>query len=234
MSVHQVPSAFRAVLAIAEVTLRRLLRGRAIWVSCVIAGLPFLYASVMHGKGERHVDDELFVFSTLVLAVVAPMFIASSIGEEIETRTLTYLWSRPVPRWSVPAGKLAALAPLALAIVLASWIGSVFLATGHVPTLRSCFALALGALALSTVATGLASLSPRHGLPFSIVFSLFFDLPVGVLPASISKVSISNQMRILSGLSPKEAAIGSAVLALVVISIVWSALATWRIRRLET
>jgi ABC-type transport system involved in multi-copper enzyme maturation permease subunit len=234
MSVHQVPSAIGAVLAVAEVTLRRLLRGRAIWVSLVIAALPFLYAMAMRGRGQLYVDDELFVFSTLVLAVVAPMFIASSIGEEIETRTLTYLWSRPVPRWSVPAGKLAALAPLALAIVLATWIGSVVLATGHPPTLRSCLALALGALALSTVATGLASLSPRHGMAFSIVFSLFFDIPVGVLPASIAKVSISNQVRALSGLDAKDAALGSAVLALVVISVLWSVLATWRIRRLET
>ena len=37
----------------------------------------------------------------VVMALLSSVFVASSIGEEIEERTITYLWSRPLPRWTL-------------------------------------------------------------------------------------------------------------------------------------
>ena len=233
MSDKAVPSALGATFAIAEVTLRRLLRSRAIWVGLAISAIPVLFAAGTRGKLGVSVGEDLFTFEELVLAVIAPMFVASSIGEEIEDRTLTYLWSRPVPRWSVLAGKLCALAPLVLAIVFTSWTVAVLVSVNAPPPVQSYVALAVGTLAVSAVATGLAAVSPRHGMAFSIVFMLFFDIPVGLLPATVAKLSVTYQMRTLSGFFPAQHDLLGAVVAMLVIGVAWGALAAWRIRRLE-
>ena len=109
---RSVPSGLATTRTMASLTLRRLTRGRALGVSLVIAALPVAYAAAMRAVGQTGIGQELFAFEVLVLAVLAPMLVGSSIGEEIEDRTTTYLWSRPVPRWAILAGKLAALAPV--------------------------------------------------------------------------------------------------------------------------
>lgn len=231
MSVPAIPSALSAIGALAGVTLRRLSRSRAVWVASVLAVLPILYASAVRAR-HALVHEELFVFVELVLAVLVPMLLASSIGEEIEDRTLTYLWSRPVPRWTVLAGKLCALAPVALGFALASWGGAVSTATDAMPAGRTVLALAAGSLAISAVATGLAMLSPRHGMALSIVYMLA-DTFLGALPASLAKLSITYQTRAVSGLYSSYDALGGGLVALAALSAVWMVVAVWRIRRLE-
>ena len=110
MTAKQIPSGLASTFVLARVTWTRLVRGRALWVSLFVAALPCLYAAMMRGG----VQDELYAFEILILAILAPMFISSSLGEEIEDRTTTYLWSRPIPRWAVLAGKLLALVPICL------------------------------------------------------------------------------------------------------------------------
>lgn len=231
MSVPAIPSALAAIRALAGVTLRRLFRSRAVWVAGVLAVLPILYASAVRG---RHVlvHEEIFVFVELVLAVLVPMLVASSIGEEIEERTLTYLWSRPVPRWTMLAGKLCALAPVALVFALVSWGAAMSTATDTMPAGRTVLALAAGTLAMSAVATGWAMLSPRHGMALSIVYMLA-DTFLGALPASLAKLSITYQTRAVSGLYSSYAALGGGLVALAALSAVWIVIAAWRIRRLE-
>src|SRR5215216_4392853 len=112
-------SSASTMFVIAQLTLKRLLRGRAVWVSVPIAGLPILLAVAMATQKTSTVVYDVLVFQMLLLAVLPPMFVASSIGDDIEDRTATYLWSRPVPRWSVLAGKLVALAPLSAAFIAA-------------------------------------------------------------------------------------------------------------------
>lgn len=233
MTAKQVPRTLTAIATIAALTLRRLVRGRALWVSFLIAGVPVVYAAAMSGAKRLGAGDELFVFETLVIAVLAPMFIASSIGEELEDRTMTYLWSRPVPRWSVLAGKLVALAPLAIAIVVASWTVASYVAWKAPPTVSTCAALAGGTLVMSMLATGLATLSPRHGMALSIVYVLFFDAPLGVLPATLRELSVTHQIRALSGLWRGESNTEVAIIALAAMACVWLGIAALRIRRLE-
>ena len=100
MTDRRVPTALSATATIASLTWRRLLRGRALWVSLAIALLPVLFAVIHRQLGMPPQQRDLFVFETLIQVLLAPMFVASSIGEEIEDRTTTYLWSRPVPRWA--------------------------------------------------------------------------------------------------------------------------------------
>ena len=229
---RRIPSGLATTATIAGLTWTRLVRGRALWVGLLIAVLPLMYAGAMRSVGES-TGGELFGLEGLILAVLAPMFVGSSIGEEIEDRTTTYLWSRPVPRWAILAGKLLALAPLAALIVLAGWIAACRIAWDIWPSLQTCGALVAGAVAISFVAAGIATLAPRHGTALTIVYMLFFDTPLGVLPATVRELSVTHQMRTLAGTSPFEAGPASAAIALTIISGVWILIAALRIRRLE-
>lgn len=230
---HDAPGGLAATRTIATLTWRRLVRGRALAVSVGLALVPVAYALAMARGGWPVLADELLGFELLVLAVLAPMLVASSIGEDIEDRTATYLWSRPVPRWAVLAGKLVALAPLVAVLAVASWGAATWVSGGGWSLVRSSGALAAGAVALSLIATGLATLGPRHGVALTICYLLFVDLPIGVLPVSLRALSASYQVRALSGLAPADAAIGSALLALGLLGAGWATVAALRIRRLE-
>lgn len=220
---------------IAIVTARRLLRGRALWVGAAIALLPIGFAALTAARREAGVAEASTVFSfvQLMLAVLPALFVASSIGEDIEDRTITYLWSRPIPRWSVLVGKLIATIPVVWSLVIASWIAASY-AGGNAPSAESCGALLLGGTALSIIAATIATLAPRYGMALTVVYMLFFDLPLGVMPAAIKNLSITEHGRTIAdfktvaGDSPTSAAIG-----IVVIGVVWASIGLWRIRRLE-
>jgi ABC-type transport system involved in multi-copper enzyme maturation permease subunit len=226
---------------IAQLTLKRLLRGRALWAAFAIALLPAAAAIVFHGHvhSERDRADMLaglYVPQLLVLGVIPAMFVASSIGEEIEDRTITYLWSRPMPRWHVIAGKLVALAPVAIAISLAGWILAVAIDTGGLAPARTILGLGAAALANSLIAAGIATVAPRHGMALTIIYMLLFDLPIGEIPASLQVLSVTHQARIIAdivvpGVAPESPVTGAITMA--VIATIWFMVGLWRIRRLE-
>jgi ABC-type transport system involved in multi-copper enzyme maturation permease subunit len=228
----QVPSAASAVWALARITLTRLLRGKAVWIGVAIAALPPVYALIERRRWGASKLDSLFEIFLLTLALIPALFVASSIGEELEDRTSTYLWSRPIPRWAVLVGKLCALAPIAIALLLGGWCATGWLATQALPPAPSCLAIAAGGLACSLVAAGIAVVVPKHGMAMAIGY-LLFDTGVGIMPFSIDKLSLTYQTRVLAGLGDDPPVLGAPLLALAVIAGVWSAIGLWRISRLE-
>jgi ABC-type transport system involved in multi-copper enzyme maturation permease subunit len=208
-------------------------RGRSIVVATIIAALPVLFAVLIRRLDSRSgVAGDVLFFEQLVLAVLPPMFIASSIGEEIEDRTITYLWSRPVARWTVIAGKLVALVPVAIALGVAGWYAAFTLALDRAPPRESLAAIAAGALVLSTSTAALAVLAPRHGLALAICYGLA-DTWVGVVPATVQQLTVSEHVRTLSNVRPTLGEPATAVAWLVGITALWLGIALWRIRRLE-
>ena len=218
-----------AVLVLARLTLVRAMRGRAVWVSAAIAAFPILFALVARDRAAD-LADQMLVFEQFLLAIIPAMFVASSLGEEIEDRTTTYLWSRPLPRGAVLAGKLLALVPLVLVLCLGSWIGAI-VAAGGTLTVRGLAGFAAGATAISVIAAGLAMLVPRQGMALTICYLLFFDLPIGYLPASLRALSVTFHTRVLCGL--EDAAVVTSLGELGVIVGIWGGIAIWRLRRLE-
>ena len=223
-----VPSPLAAVMTIARVTLLRMTRGRLIWVALAISVIPVLLVLVVRQDN----DELLFNTQMLMLAILPPMLVASSIGEEIEERTATYLWSRPLPRWTILLGKLVALVPLAIAIIVGTYAIAAEL-TLHVVLVKGMIALGVGALATSIVAAGIATLVPKHGMSLSIIFLLFVDLPVGAIPASVRLVSVTHLASSI-GQTNEATPVSTAAIAMVVIVALWMTLAFRRIGRLET
>jgi len=228
-------SGWATSLVIARLTLTRLFRGRAVWISLIIAALPLAFAAAIGTKQNSNIANDILAFDMLLLAIVPAMFVSSSIGEDIEDRTTTYLWSRPVPRWSVLVGKLIALAPVTAAFMVGSWLAAVFVGSQTMPPVLSTVAIGAGALVVCFVAAGIATLVPKHGMALTISYMLFFDLPVGIMPISLSELSVTHHVRQLSALFPDiggDPPIGGAI-GLVALSAVWIAIALWRFRKLE-
>lgn len=230
------------IATIARLTLARLRHGRVLWAAMFIALLPSI-AAVVLSSHVRDASDRaemitaLYVPQLLVLALIPALFVASSIGEEIEDRTITYLWSRPLPRWHVIAGKLVALAPISIAITLLGWLLAVKIGSEAVAPTWTLIGLGAAALAISMISAGIATLAPKHGMALAIVYMLLFDLPIGEIPASLQVLSVTHQARRIAGIGAHG--IGSMTdhatpaITMAIIAALWLAVGLWRIRRLE-
>jgi ABC-type transport system involved in multi-copper enzyme maturation permease subunit len=227
------PSTLTTIATITRVTLLRLVRGKLLWVGLVIAALPVLVAMLIRAKADALATT--FGIVRLLLVVLPPLYVASSIGEDIEDRTATYLWSRPLARWTVIAGKLVALAPVVAALVVLSWMAACTFGLGRTASTASIGALVAGTIVVACACAGIATLFPKHGMAFSIVYVLV-DLTIGELPASLRTLSITHHVKLLSGLWPAQTdtSSSSSLIALAVIPAVWLALGARRIGRVET
>lgn len=227
----EVPSTGSVLWTLFRLTLTRISRGRLVWVGVAISILPILFAIVL---GINHARDALsatFAVELLVLAILPPMFAAPAVAEELEDRTATYLWSRPLARPTILAGKLLALAPVAAAFVIVSWWLAARIGSNESPPLGTVGAVAAGAFGVSAVAAGLATLAPKRGMALAVIYVLLVDLPVGQIPASIQWLSVTHATTVLAGFEAGSRASGG--LALAVISAVWLAVAFRRVGQLE-
>ncbi|HEX8109174.1 MAG TPA: ABC transporter permease [Kofleriaceae bacterium] len=225
-----VPPTWLMIRTLAGVTLKRLTRGKALWIAAVLAALPVVFAAVLQGRGRPASPNELLAPSLLLFAVLPALLVGASVGEEIEDRTSTYLWSRPIVRWAVLAGKLIALTPIVVALSVGGWALATALARG-VPSIAGCLGLAAGAVATSLVVAGIAVVVPRHGMALTIAYMLV-DLFVGELPFSLQQLAVTYHIRVLAGLEGAPA-VAAPLIGLAVIAGVWTAIGLSRIRRIE-
>lgn len=224
-----VPTAGASLRALAGVTLLRLRRSKTPWIAALLGALPLAVASAMHGRASASARD-MFEIVSAFLAIIPAMLVGASIGEELETRTSTYLWSRPIARWVVPVAKLCALAPVAIGVLVVSWFATATLAVG-VPSARSCLGIGAGALACSLIAGAIATLAPRYAMALTIAY-LLTDFAVGLLPFAIANLSVTYHVRALAGVSGDAMAV-APVLGLTMIAALWAVIAGLKLRRLE-
>ncbi len=229
-----VPTNAQALSTLARLTLTRTARGKLLWIGVGIACLPVLFAAGMaQGKQGLDITNLTMVIEMFVVAILPPLFGAPAVAEEIEDRTATYLWSRPIARWVIVAGKLLALAPFAAALVVASWCVAIFVSLHHLPSATSILGFGLGSGASAICACGIATLFPKRGMTLAIIYILVIDLSVGELPAGIRWLSVTHATRALGGFETDTAPAFGAI-ALAIISAVWLLVAFRRVRRLET
>jgi len=226
-----VPSATTAMLALARLTLKRATRGKLIWISLGIAMLPMLFAATLSIGHHSNVLEPAFGMELFVVAILPPLFCAPAIAEELEDRTASYLWSRPIPRWVLLAGKLLALAPFAMLCVVASWLLTAYVGLQHAPPADTILAVATGAFGVGVTASGIASLAPKRGMALAIIYILIIDLPVGQIPASLAWLSVTHAATTIAGFETAPASEG--VLALSVLCAIWLSVSFWRLSRIE-
>ncbi len=229
-----VPTTAQALSTLARLTLTRVTRGKLLWISLAIAFLPVMFAGAMgQAKQALNITNATMGIEVFVLAILPPLYGAPAIAEEIEERTATYLWSRPIARWVIIAGKLLALAPFAGIVVLGSWVIAIVVSLHHLPSTLSMVGLGFGAAGITVVACGIATLFPKRGMALAIIYVLIIDLPLGEVPASVRWLSVTHATTTLADLQTDTSPVYGAI-ALVVISAIWLAVAFRRVGRLET
>ncbi len=241
MSAGATVAGFKATTIVARLTLKRLFRSKGIWFTFALSLLPILIATIGSQDGEepKKVWDAVFGVGLLVYCIAPPIHLASTIAEEIEDKTFTYLWSRPFPRWAVITGKILALLPALCLLFTISFGLSFYLSYGGAAgantnmLFKGMMALWIGMLATSCLCIGLGSLVPRFPLVVSIIYLLIIDAAVSGIPASVNHGSVLYNMTVIAGLEDKNHDTATAVISLLCIGLVWMAVAVYRIGRTE-
>jgi ABC-type transport system involved in multi-copper enzyme maturation permease subunit len=229
------------VSAIARLTWMRLARGRMVWAVAALIVVPILVAAFTTVRardlGERWpIVAETTLRSLVLLAPI--LLLAGAIAEESEGKTYTYLWSRPIRRQAVVAGKLLAIVPALIAtsaLALAAAFAVVALGPGAVEPvslLRVVGGAALGVVAASASAVGIGAVFPRHPLVVALGWIFFAEQ---VLPSvkAVQNLSALYHVRAIADLPDSSGDAASALVALAVLTAFWLAVAWWRVGALE-
>ena len=224
----------RAATIIARMTLLRLARGRSLWVSGLVLLFVPAVAIITRAAGTESWRSALETALHFSVLLVAPIHLAGAVGEEVEVKTHTYLWSRPLPREALLVGKLLAIVPL-LAVAGVIALIAAYLAAGGLAAapvgelLRALVAIVAGSIAAAAVSVGLGALFPRHPLVLAVAYLLAAEHLLWLLPESVKNLSVLWHMTSVA--SGQE--IGFHLGALAVQATLWLGVGVWRVRTAE-
>jgi ABC-type transport system involved in multi-copper enzyme maturation permease subunit len=222
-------------LIIARYAWMRLWRGKSYWISVILAVAPVVVA-VMPGPAAERWRRALEV-AIQIVPLSAAIHLAHAVAEELESSTVTYLWSRPMARTALLLGKLMAALPVVLGVavlpVAVAWAVTHLdgLAGGMSALAAAVAATTLGGIAAAMVATGIGAMFPRQAFVVALAYLLFLDKILGVIP-NVGHVSIMHHMRALAGVETGVTP-STAVIALLVLALIWLGIGVGRLQTLE-
>ena len=112
------------ILLVMRNTVARHLRTARFWLMTVLSSVPFWIALIAGGELQHFFGTTLFLSYQVVLPLLGLIMGVSVLQDEIEGRTITYLYTTPMSRASVFLGRLlgtyAAFAPMLFLSVLGS------------------------------------------------------------------------------------------------------------------
>jgi ABC-type transport system involved in multi-copper enzyme maturation permease subunit len=217
-----------------ELALGEMLWARRTALLALAAGAPILIAvltrlalvygtAVLTVNGSRIGTQAIFetAVSVLYLRFIVPalgvFYGTSLIADEVEEKTITYLFTRPIARGSIVLGKYLAYLLCVVAIVLPS-LALVFLIMVPFPNMRTLFGRLLsdlGMLALGLAAYGAvflwAGVSFKRPLVGGLLFVFGWEPLALVLPGYLRYLTIAYYLQ--AGASGVVSVIAIAVLA---------------------
>ncbi len=227
-------------LTLAQLGYTRLVRGKTLYVSGVLALAPILLAAVVSRKAFVAKDGWTAACEVLlrfVIPIAAAVHASGAVGEELDQKTFTYLWSRPIPRVSVILGRLLFVAPLLFALSSVSLVVSYLVTEGGVTgddLVRALGAAFASSLACTCFALGGGGLFPRQPLLFTL--GVFLTVEQFLFAISGARyLSIVAHTRTLAGLEKSlESAVElKAIVGLLILSALWLSLGLFRVSSAE-
>lgn len=202
------------MLTMAAFQVREIFGGRRVWILVVFLIFPLLLSLAMAGgqDGPRNLPHPILVslffwfyhFSMYVLFIpvlLGLLYGATLMGSELERKTLTYLFTRPTPKWKIVVGKYLGVV-LSLSIV--TWPGLLlgWLAWGGVGGGRMLAALTV-TLILSTLAFNAAFavldvLLPRRAMVAGFIVAVIVEGVLTLIPTVISMFTLGYYLRSVS------------------------------------
>jgi ABC-2 type transport system permease protein len=252
-----------ALWTLFTLTLRQFLRGRRMFVLTLLALLPAGLAVLLRTVGgagpPRGMIEFVCLFTLLphtLLPLTALLYATGMILDEQEEQTLTYLLTRPLPRWALYLTKLLAawcmVAALCLAFVLmtyaATYLGSAESFTAFPAKVLGAFGVMLLAVTAYVAVFGCLSLLVRWSMIAGIIYIAAIEYVLANVPLAVRKLTIMYYFRVLAldwldldarmtqawGMNPDEAPSAAAcVLTLLTVSAAATALAALMFSRRE-
>ncbi len=138
------------------------------------------------------------VFMGFLLPIWSLSFATEALGGERETRSLIWLLTRPLPRWSIYLAKFTAILPWSLTLNLGGF--AILCLLGGPPgrlALRLYWPAVLGGTLAFCALFHLMSAMFRRAAVLSLVYAFFLEWIVGSMPGYMKRVSISFYTRCL-------------------------------------
>jgi ABC-type transport system involved in multi-copper enzyme maturation permease subunit len=222
-----------APLVVARMSVTRMLRGKTVYVTALLGFVPMLFALTDSGrspKGAWHSAIEGAI--RFVVPFAAAMQVSGAVSEELEQKTFTYLWSRPIHRSAIILGRLLAMVPMIFALtalsVLAAFPFVKNVSAGEL--VRVLAAMGATTIGFSFFAIGGGALFPRQPLLFTLGLSLTLEQFLFAFPG-VRHISIVSHARVLAGLAdePDAPTVNSALVGMAVVSAAWLAIGIYRV-----
>ena len=216
------PSFLSSSLRIFDLSLARMLWSRSTIFMALVVGLPVVIAVIvrgleMVGLGGGRVDGvaisgpALFgsmiwlMFLRFIVPVLAVFYGTALIADEIEDKTITYLFTRPIPRGAVMAGKYLAYLVCTIMVVLPSVVIVYFLIVpyggGSIAASFPDLVKDLALLALGLIAYGalFAWVGARFKRPLltGLIFVFGWEQAAMVFPGYLKRFTIAYYLQAL-------------------------------------
>src|SRR5688500_11628798 len=212
---RRAPSLWRAAVLIFDLSLARMLWSRGTIFMALLVGLPVVLAILVRGlqalgaptmriEGQIVSGPTIFGFMVwwlylrFIVPVLALYYGTAPAADEVEDKTMTYLFTRPIPRGAVLLGKFLAYFVCTVMVVLPSLMIVYFLMGLSGATLAGTFPSLLkdlGLIVLGLLAYGglFAWVGARFKRPLVIglVFVFGFEQLALVIPGYIRHLTVS-------------------------------------------
>jgi ABC-2 type transport system permease protein len=190
---------------------RQILGDRRLVLLALFLCLPILLAgAVRWGRGftpdadleTKQLGVAIFLFllyPQVMCELLSLLFASSLLSVEIDGQTLTYLFTRPVPKWRVLASKYAAtcitLAPPIVVSLVVSWL--VLGATGGATLLFGmCLGVGASLAAYGAVFVFIGVLIPGRAIAVGLLYAML-EFVLSYVPAVLNNLTVTYYLRSL-------------------------------------
>ena len=201
-----------------ELTLGQMLWGRRTMLLALAAAAPVLLAlvtrltlstsaAVLQINGRQIGSEAVFstamtlLYLRFIVPAIGVFYGTSLIADEVEDRTITYLFVRPIPRGAIVLGKYLAYVLCVTAVVVpsAAVVFVVMVPFPDMAPLFGSFVRGLGVLALGLAAYGAVFLWAgtlfRRPLVGGLVFVFGWEQLAAVLPGYVGRLTIAHYLQ---------------------------------------
>ncbi|MCA9670589.1 MAG: ABC transporter permease [Myxococcales bacterium] len=197
------------VALIAALSLKRARRANLykvlIGVLCV-PPLAGLLALLSDRGGLVFFDIVVPVYVRYLVPTLMALQAANSVADEVQGKTLGYLFARPIARWALPAGKYVGMLGVSIVLCAASvvlvylacmgsQVGGGFGALG-----RSLAAITLACVHFGAVAVAFGAFVVTYPFVAMLLYVLLVDVALGLIPGGLKVVSMGIHLVNVAGL----------------------------------
>lgn len=139
-----------------------------------------------------------FLYPGSIVILLSLLYGSSLVQAELEGKTLTYMFVRPVPRWMILLGRYLGFVSGIAVLTTLSIVISVVIAkpTGAESLLPALVQASLAAtLAYSAIFLALGVLNPRRALVLGIAYAMLLETLMSLMPAVINNFTVTYYVR---------------------------------------